>query len=254
MYLCALIVTVMSGTAVINHAQCAVLKLHHNDCGVYIVILIIACTGQRCAVSGNLGYFAACQITNHIEIMNGHIHEDAARNLDVVHGLMVWVTGSYLDNVRLAQSARSNGITNHLVIVIEAANKAYLQLDAGFLDCVQSFLNLVQLGINRLLTECMLAGLCSADNELCVGVGGRANKHCIDGRIGEDLFRIIVALFNAHICSPCAGCIVHKRICYSIQLCFRNGMRQIFTMQLADASCAQQTNAYLFHKKSLLLL
>ena len=240
----------MCRTAVVDNAQCTVLKLHHDDGGVHVIILVIACTGQCCAICGNLGYLAACQVAYHIKIMNGHIHEDTAGNLDVIHGLMIRVTGGYLDDVGCTQLTGSYGITNCLVVVVKAADKAYLQLDASLFHCVQCFSDLVQLGINRLLAEDMLASLCSTNDKLCMGVGRGADKDSFNGRIRENHLRIIIALLNAHLSSPCPGCIIHKGICYRIQLCCRNRMCQIFTVQLADTSCTQQTNSYFFHRKS----
>ena len=91
MHLGALVIAIMRGTAVVDHAQRTVFKLHHDDCGVYVAILLIACARQRCAVGRDLGDLTACQIADHIEIVDGHVQEDAAGDLDIVHGLVIGV-------------------------------------------------------------------------------------------------------------------------------------------------------------------
>lgn len=86
----------------VDHAECAVLELHHYNGGVHIAVFLVACTGERCTVSGNLGNLAACQIADHVEIVNGHVHEDTAGNLDIAHRLVIGITGGDLDEIGLA--------------------------------------------------------------------------------------------------------------------------------------------------------
>ena len=112
--------------------------------------------------------------------MDGHVHEDAARNLDVVHGLMVGVARGDLDDVGLAKTAGGDGVAHHFVIVVEAAHKADLQLDTCVLDCVECLLDFGQIGVDRLFTEDMLAGLGRAHNKVGVCVGGGADKDRFD--------------------------------------------------------------------------
>ena len=130
MYLSALVVAVMRSAAVVDHAQRAVFKLHHYNGGVHIAVLVVARAGKRRAVCGDFGHFATGQIADHIEIMDGHVHEDAARNLDIVHGLMVGVARGDLDDVGLAQTAGGNRVAHHFVVVVEAAVEANLELNA----------------------------------------------------------------------------------------------------------------------------
>ena len=185
--------------------------------------------------------------------MDGHIHEDAAGNLDVAHRLVIRIAGSDLDEVGLAQLAGGDRVADSLVVVVEAADKADLQLYACLLDGRERLLDLCQLGVDRLLAEDVLAGLSGAHDEVRMGRGGRADEHSIDGRVGEDLLRVVVAFLDAHFVRPCAGRIVHERISDCVQLCVRYGVRQILAMQLADAASAQQTDSYfLFHFSALL--
>ena len=183
--------------------------------------------------------------------MDGHVHEDAAGNLDVIHGLVVRVARGDLDNIGLAQAAGSHGVADHLVVVVKAADKTDLELDAGLLDSVERFFDLCEVGVDRLLAEDVLAGPGSAHDELCVRVGGRADEHGFDRGIAEDLLRIVVALLNAHVCRPRTGSVVHERVGDRVQLRFRHCVRQIFPMQLADSAGTQQTNAYFFHFHAL---
>lgn len=72
----------------------------------------------------------------------------------------------------LAQLAGSDRIADGLVVVVKAANEADLQLNACLLYRSEGFLDLCQLGVDRLLTEDVLAGLRSAHDEVCMRCGG----------------------------------------------------------------------------------
>ena len=137
------------------------------------------------------------------------------------------------------------------MVVVKAADKTDLQLDAGFLDGLERLFDLGKVGVDRLLAEDVLAGLGSAHDKLCMGIGGGADEYCLDRRIVEDLLRIVIALFNAHVCCPGAGRVVHERVGDRIQLRLRHRMRQILAMQLTNSASAEQTNTYLFHLHTL---
>lgn len=139
----------------------------------------------------------------------------------------------------------ATGIADGLVVVVKAAHEADLQLNACLLYRSEGFLDLCQLGVDRLLTEDVLAGLRSAHDKVRMGRGGRADEHSIDGRIAKDHLGIIVTLLNTHVRCPCAGHIVHERISHCVEICVRYGMCQIFAVQLADSACTQQTDSYL---------
>jgi len=177
--------------------------------------------------------------------VNGHVHEDTAGNLDIAHRLVIGIAGGDLDEIGLAQLAGSDRIADGLVVVVKAANEADLQLNACLLYRSEGFLDLCQLGVDRLLTEDVLAGLRSAHDEVCMRCGGGADEHGLDGRIAKDHLGIIVALLNTHVRCPCAGRIVHERISHCVEICVRYGMCQIFAVQLADSACTQQTDSYL---------
>ena len=77
---------------------------------------------------------------------------------------------------------------NLLVVVVEAANEANLQLYASLLNSVQSLVDLGQVGVDRLLTEDVLASLSSFNDEICVRVGGRADEYRVDVLVAENNF------------------------------------------------------------------
>ena len=143
---------------------------------------------------------------------------------------------------------------HHLVVVVKAADEADLQLDTRLFGRCKRLLDLAQVGVDRLFAEDMLAGLRGAQDKVGMGVRGGADKDCVDCRIAEDLLRIAVAFFNAHVGRPSARGVIHKGVSHRVQYGFRHRMREIFTVQLSDASSAQKTNAYLFHFHALSFL
>ena len=137
------------------------------------------------------------------------------------------------------------------MVVVKAADKTDLQLDAGLLDSLERLVNLIEVGVDRLLAENMLAGLGRAHDELRMGVRGGTDEYRLDRGIAEDHLRILIALLDAHVRRPGAGRVVHERIGNRVKLSFRYSMRQIFTMQLTNAAGTQQTNTNLFHLHTL---
>ena len=62
------------------------------------------------------------------------------------------------------------------MVVVEAAAETDLQLYAGFLGCVDGSVNLLQIIIDRLLAEDVLACVSSLDDVLGMGVGRGADE------------------------------------------------------------------------------
>ncbi len=82
-YLDALIVTVNCLAAVVDHADRAVFELEGNERGVNVAGLTDARIDQNGTNCIYLSNFAACEEAGHIEVVDHHIVEDTAGNLNI---------------------------------------------------------------------------------------------------------------------------------------------------------------------------
>ena len=176
-YLEALVIAVYGLTAVVDHADRAVLKGQGDDGGVHVAFRANRRVNQDSALGINLGDLAARQEADHIEVVDHHIVVDTARTAHVFNRGRLRVAGADAQDVRGADLAGAHCVVNRAVVVVKAADKADLQLDAGLLHRVKRHADARYVVVNRLFAEDVLAGCCSLDDQVCVRIGGRADEN-----------------------------------------------------------------------------
>ena len=178
--------------------------------------------------------------------MDHHIVEDTAGNLDIGYRGRLRVAGRDLDDVDLADLAAANHVVNGAVVVVEAAAEADLELDACFLCCVDGSVHLLQIIIDRLFAEDMLACVSSLDDVLGMGVGRGADEHCLDLGIVQDVICVLGGVRNAAGLGESLGLLIHERVGDGLDLHLRNEHGDVLCVYLADAACTDDTY---FHGK-----
>ena len=191
----ALVVAVNCLTGVVDDSDAAVSHLHGNNSGVNVRntgLFLQVRVNEAGTNSGDLNSLGTGYVANHIEVVDHHIVEDTAGNLDVGYRRRLRIAGGDLDDVDLADLAVTNHVVNCAVVVVEAAAETDLQLYASFLGCVDGSVNLLQIIIDRLLAEDVLACVSSLDDVLGMGVGRGANQNCIDLGIVQNVVASLV--------------------------------------------------------------
>ena len=188
-----------------------------------------------------LGNFAACEEAGHIEVVDHHIVEDTAGNLNIGYRGRLRIAGGNLDDVDLADLAVTNHVVNCAVVVVEAAAETDLQLNAGFLGCVDGSVNLLQIIIDRLLAEDVLACVSSLDDVLGMGVGRGANQNCIDLGIVQNVVCVLGGVRNAAGLGKSLGLLIHKRVSDGLDLHLRYEHGNILRMYLTDTTRTDNT-------------
>ena len=173
--------------------------------------------------------------------MDHHIIEDTAGNLDIGYRRRLRIAGGDLDDVDLADLAVTNHVVNCAVVVVEAAAEANLQLNAGFLGCVDGSVNLLQIIIDRLLAEDVLACVSSLDDVLGMGVGRGANQNCIDLGIVQNVVCVLGGVRNAAGLGKSLGLLIHKRVSDGLDLHLRYEHGNILRMYLTDTTRTDNT-------------
>ena len=247
-YLDALIVTVDCLAAVVDHADGAVCELEGDESGVYVAGLTDARIDQNGTDRIDLSDLAARQEARHVEVVDHHIIEDAAGNLDIGYRRRLRVAGGDLDDIDLADLAAADHVVNGAVVVVEAAAEADLELDACFLRRVDGSVHLGQIIVDRLLAEDVLASVSSLDDVLGMGVGRGADEHCFDLGIVQDVICVLGGVRDAAGLGKSLGLLIHERVGDGLDL--RHEHRNVLCVYLADASGTD--NAY-FHLLFVLL-
>src|SRR5699024_6934031 len=101
----ALVIAVNCLTGVVDDANRAVLKLQGDDGGINVAGLANARVNQDRADCMDLGDLRACQEAGHIEVVDHHVVEDAAGDLDIGYRGRLRVAGGDLHDVDLADLA-----------------------------------------------------------------------------------------------------------------------------------------------------
>ena len=127
---------------------------------------------------------------HHVEIVDGHVHEDAAGGLYVGEGRRGGVPGSDLDDLHVPDAAGGDHFAHALKIPVKPAVEAHLVLDARFLDRLQHRLDLAQVVVDGLFTEDVLSGLRRLDGDGRMGVGGGAEEDRVDFRVVQNVMII----------------------------------------------------------------
>ena len=245
-YLNALVVTVNRLAAVVDDTDCTVCELQGNESGVYVACLADARVYQNRTDGVDLSDLAARQEARHVEVVDHHIIEDAAGNLDIGYRGRLRVAGRNLDDVDLAYLAVADHVVDCAVVVVEAAAETDLQLDACFLCCVDGSVNLLQIVIDRLLAEDVLACVSGLDDVLGMGVGGRADENCFDFRVVQDVVCVLGGVRDAAGLGESLGLLIHERVGDGLDLHLRHEHRNVLCVYLADAACTDDTY---FHRK-----
>ena len=115
--------------------------------------------------------------------MNRHVEEDTAGNLYVIDGRRFRITGRDLDDLLLADFSGDDSIADSLEVVVKAAVEADLVFLTRLFDDVENFLDLIDIMVNRFLTEDVLAGAQCFDGERGMLVRGSADQDGFDFRI-----------------------------------------------------------------------
>ena len=98
--------------------------------------------------------------------MNHHIVEDTAGYLNIGYRRRLRITGGHFNQIDLANLALLYHIVYSAMVVVKATAETNLQLDTCILCRVDCFMYLIQIIVNRLLTEDMLLCFCSLDDEV----------------------------------------------------------------------------------------
>ena len=141
--------------------------------------------------------------------------------------------------MRVADLASLHCISNSLVVVVEAAVEANLELDTLLLYQSEQSLDLCDIIVNRLLAEDMLASLDCFHRNLTMGVGGRTNHNNVDIRVVDDVHIIGGSVGDASLCQPlaCAGLVQHRISCCDNLSAF-DVIEQVVDVELADTAAS----------------
>ena len=108
-------------------------------------------------------------------------------------------------------------------------------------------MNLLQIIIDRLLAEDVLACVSSLDDVLGMGVGRGANQNCIDLGIVQNVVCVLGGVRNAAGLGKSLGLLIHKRVSDGLDLHLGDKFGDIFRMNTADAARSNDTDFDGFH-------
>lgn len=171
----ALVIAIYSLTGVVDDGDAAVSHLHGNNSGVNIRnagLFLELRVNEAGADSGDFNSFRAGDVADHVEVMDHHIIEDTAGNSDIGSRGRLRVAGGNDNNVGIANGAVLDSVSHRLVVVVEAAVEADLELDTLLFDLSEEVFDLGNVIVNGLLAEYMLASLYSSEGDIAMGVGG----------------------------------------------------------------------------------
>ena len=163
----SLVVAVASLAAVVNNTDCTALEFECNKCRINISGFTDCRVNHNGGVCVNLFYLAADK-TSHIKIMNRHIKEDTARNLNIFNCRRFRVTGCNFNCLKIAEFALVCETLDFGKIMVVSSVKADLKFYACFFNSSDNLFNLSNRQINRLFAENMLACLCRFNRNIGV--------------------------------------------------------------------------------------
>ncbi len=120
------------------------------------------------------------QVAGHVEIVNRHVEEQTARDLDVVDGRRLGISTRDPEHLRRADLAASNASGERLEVRIETAIEAHLQTYAGRVDGTQRRADLLEVVIDGLLAEDVFSCRSRIANHACVSVRRRTDDDRVD--------------------------------------------------------------------------
>ena len=131
-------------------------------------------------------------------------------------------------------------------MVVEAAAEADLQADTRIFSGLDGLMDALEVIVNRLLAEDVLACFGRLDDELCVRVRRGGNDDGLDFRILQDILCIFRHVLDAELLHIGSSLIVHERICDRLDRESRDKQGDVADMDFADAAGTNDTN---FHDK-----
>ena len=151
-----------------------------------------------------------------------------------------------------ADFAGGHGLTHAGEVGIEAAIEADLQLHAGGFHGGEGAVDLIEIVGNGLFAEDVLAGLGGFDDQIGVGVGGRADQHRLDLRVGDDF-----GGRYGHLGNIAAGSQRLRGLAIDVgdgdDLGLRQAEGQCFRVDLANAAGANDSDVQILYAQSFLL-
>jgi hypothetical protein len=182
----ALVVAVDRLARVVDRGQAAVGVLEQHDRGVDVAGLPDLRVDAHPAAGVDLDDLRAGDVPGHVEVVDGHVQEQAAGAADVAHRRGRRVAAGDPRELRLADLPGRHGGGHGLVGRVEAAVEADLERHAGGVDGGERAVDLGEVERHRLLAEDRLAGLRRRDDQLGVRVGRRADRDGVDvGRVEQ---------------------------------------------------------------------
>ena len=252
-HLDALVVAIDGLAAVVDHAERTVGEPQRDDAGVHIAGLADLGVDQARADGADFGDLAAGQVADHVEIVDRHVDEDAAGHLDVGQRRSLRVARRDLDDLHVADAAALDDLVHVLEVAVKAAVEANLILHARALDLVEHDLDLVQIVVDRLFAEDVLAGARRLDGDRRVRIRRRADEHGLDVRVFEDLVVVVVPVGHVELLRQLLG----RRgvdVGNGDQLRVRHAVDEVVGVQLADAAGADDADFQLLAHGILLLI
>ena len=254
----ALVVAVNCLTGVVDDRDAAVRHLHGDNSGVNVRnagLFLQVRVNEAGADSRDLNSLGTGDIAHHVEVVDHHVVEDAAGNRNVGSRGRLRVTGGNDDDVRIADRAVLNCVSHSLVVVVKAAVEANLELDALLFDQSEQLLDLLDIIVDRLLAEDVLAGVYRCHRDIAVGIRGRADEHDLDLGIVDDIHKVGGNVGDVTLRQPlaCAGLVQH-RVRNRYDLYAGYAVDQVVDMQLADTAAPDDTDFYICHVNLSLLL
>ena len=135
----------------------------------------------------DLFHFVSDEEASHIEVVNGHVDEDAAGDADVAERRGRGVAADDVHQIGAPISPLATDLADASEVGIEAAVESDLQFDSGGFYRCQGAVDLVKAVSDGLLAEDMLAGFGGLHDEIGMSLGGGADEHGLDGGVGDYL-------------------------------------------------------------------
>src|SRR6266700_5860701 len=124
-------------TAVLNRTDHAVSKVQQDDRHVHVTKRADSGINHGASQSEERVYFATDQKAGHIEVVDGHIAEHAARYLEIVNWRRIGVIAHDMEQVQLTDLPLYHSLSHAAIIGIETPVEADLQFDTSSFHRIQ---------------------------------------------------------------------------------------------------------------------
>ena len=167
-----LIIAIYRLTAVINDTESTI-----RNRSVTIAVSTSPCSAKTglmstlpCAYTSSTSLPAT--IASHVEVMDHHIHENAARHLDVISMWWIRITGSDFHDMRIANCPSLNNLANPLEVMVKSRLKPICSFTPALLTACNRRFGLGDIHADWLFAENMFTRLCSQLNERDMRIRG----------------------------------------------------------------------------------